>query len=106
MRIAHTGADPTVISRARPYRNAALVMSSSHTDCSTSRDIGPQMLMTARADVRSRTITLPSVGEFDRIQPMSWAPNAAPVTTYQESAAVRDIVRSHSIPPRSLHSWV
>src|SRR5436190_12426398 len=106
MRMAHTGADPTVISRARPYLNAALLTSSSHTACNTSRDDGPQMLITARADVRSRTMTLPSAGELERIQPMSCAPNAAPVTTYQECAAVRDIVRSHSMPPRSLHSWV
>src|SRR3954449_3731462 len=106
MRIAHTGADPTVISRARPYRKAALLMSSSHTDCRTSRDSGPQMLITARAEVRSRTMTRPSFGELERIQAMSWAAKTGPGTAYHESSAVRDIVRSHSMPPRSLHSWV
>ena len=61
--------------------------SSSHTACSTSRASGPQRLITALAEVRSRICTLPSSGEFERIQPMSWAPNAEPVTTYQCSLA-------------------
>ena len=51
-------------------------------------------------------MTLPSSGELARIQPMSCAPNAAPVTTYQLSGAVRIMVRSHSMPPRSLQSCV
>src|SRR3954447_2859698 len=106
MRSASTGAEPTVIHRARAYRWELLLKSSSLTRCSTSRDTGPQTLMTARAEVMSRTTTEPSSGEFDRIQPMSCCPKAEPVTTYHESAAVRVNVRSHSIPPCSLHSCV
>src|SRR4051794_17358574 len=95
-----------VISRAVEYPNASLETSSSDTSSSTSRDSGPHRLMTALADVRSRICTVPSSGELERIQPMSCAPNAEPVTTYQCRSPSRVIVRSHSMPPRLLHSWV
>src|SRR5438477_600972 len=74
------GAAPSVICLQRANGRAALLTSSSATCSSTLRASGPHRLMTARADVTSRMIALPSGGRWLRSQCRSCGPKALPVT--------------------------
>ena len=95
-----------MIWRAVRYGNAAFETSSVVVAARMSRARGPQSPKATRDDVTSLTSTLPSVGACFRIQARSWLPNAVPVTSRNRSGAVRVTVRSHSMPPRRLSSWV
>ena len=82
------------------------VRSSSEIDATMSRARGPQMARHPSAPVRSLIETEPSAGAWVAIHARSRPPNAVPVTTRKRSMPSRVMVRSLSMPPRELSSWV
>ena len=94
--------------RAVMYGNPSFETSSAVTLDRMSRARGPQSPKQPSDPVTSRIVT-PSNPPSPcclRIHPMSWLPNAVPVTSMKRSSASRVTVRSHSMPPRVFSIWV
>ena len=90
------------------YGNPSFETSSAVTPDRTSRARGPQSPKQPSDPVTSRIVTAsnPPSPCCLRIHPMSWFPNAVPVTSMKRSSASRVTVRSHSMPPRVFSIWV
>ena len=99
MRSASAGTSPTIIGLAVMYGKPSSLTSSSETEPSRSRALGPHMPTQHCPGETSATLTEPSSGRCVRIQSRSWSPIAPPVTTRKRSSPRRVTVRSHLIPP-------